>query len=306
MIRLLRSGLKRIVPRAWLAFFRVMRGLPRRVWRLERQVTMLAAERARTRHAGLLAEASDPVTAFARNELQVYAQQGEDGLLLALLEETGAPHRRFVEFGIGDGRECNTALLSIHFGWRGLLMEGDPERAAAAGAYYARVLGPRAGDVRIRHTMVTSGNINQLLAQHLDAPEVDVLSVDIDGVDYWVWKAITAIRPHIVVAEYNAVYGPSQRITVPYAPGFQRWAAHPGGLYYGASLAALAALGEDKGYRFVGCERHGVNAFFVRTDLPGPPAVRPEDAYRPQDDFILGRIDETRFSEIAHLPFERV
>ena len=97
--------------------------------------------------------------------------------------------------------------------------------------------------------------------------DIGMLSIDIDGNDYWVWKAIDSVKPAIVVCEYNAVFGDLHRITVPYRPDFQRTRAHYSNLYFGASLPALIDLGEQKGYVFVGTNSNGCNAFFVRKDL---------------------------------------
>jgi predicted O-methyltransferase YrrM len=216
-----------------------------------------------------------------RFEARVYSQNGEDGILAYLLSRVGAAHRTFVEFGVGDGSECNTANLSITFGWRGLLMEADPEMAERARQFYrAR---PTAPDVQIVTARVTPDTIDELLRANGVDGEVDLLSLDIDGNDYWVWRAISAIDPRVVVVEYNASFGPRRSVTVPYRDGFNRYREHVSGFYHGASLAALTKLGEEKGYALVGCESRGANAFFVRRDLAEGKleAVEPAAAYFP-------------------------
>lgn len=302
----LKKAIKRVVPARWLGAWHAYRLLPQRVDLLEKQARLLAAASAHAGHPSL----HDPARALApwnRHELKVHSQNGEDGLLLHLFSVIGAGGRRFVEFGIGQGEECNTANLSLHFGWQGLLMDCGPGKAAAARAYYARRLGPRADGVRIIDARVTAENIDALLAEHAPWTPIDLLSIDIDGNDYWVWEAITA-APRVVVIEYNAVFGPERAVTTPYDPGFDRWAKHPSGLYFGASLAALTRLGARKGYRLAGCDSHGVNAFFVREDIaPEPlPAMTAAEAYFPLQDRLLGWIDAARYEEIAHLPLETV
>jgi hypothetical protein len=109
-----------------------------------------------------------------------------------------------------------------------------------------------------------------------------LLSIDIDGNDYWTWEAITVVNPTIVVIEYNARFGASRSVTVPYRADFVRSRAHYSMIYYGASLTALWALGRRKGYSLVGCNSAGNNAFFVRQDLLGDLRGRtPSEAFRP-------------------------
>lgn len=307
MLVYLKKLAKAAIPHALQTQLRAFRALPRRMARLERQVALLAAHQAR--HAyGNAAESPSEHSVLNRHELQVYAQHGEDGILQFLFDQIGVTNGSFVEFGMGDGRECNTAWRSLHEGWRGLLMDGDPERTAIARAHYRRMLGPEQSAVRIVETWVTAENINALLRENAPAGELDLLSVDLDGIDYWVWKAIDAVNPRVVVIEYSAVLGWERSLTVPYDSGFSRWMAHPSGLYAGASLAALAQLGRAKGYRLVGCNRHGVNAFFVREDIAPDslPAMTPEAAYYPCEDLVLGLITPDRFSEVADLPWEWV
>ncbi len=121
-------------------------------------------------------------------------------------------------------------------------------------------------DIKALNAFVTRDNINELITSAGIGGDIGLLSVDIDGNDYWVWEAITAVQPQIVVAEYNSRFGADRAVTVPYDPAFTRAAAHYSMIYYGASLAALAALGDRKGYDLVGCNSAGNNAFFVRRD----------------------------------------
>jgi hypothetical protein len=117
---------------------------------------------------------------------------------------------------------------------------------------------------------INKENIDSLFARNGISGEIGLLSVDIDGNDYWVWEAIHSVNPAIVVAEYNARFGPELAVTVPYDPDFVRSKAHYSMIYYGASLKALCLLSEKKGYAFVGCNTAGNNAFFVRRDLMVP------------------------------------
>jgi hypothetical protein len=219
----------------------------------------------------------------------------------------GVTGRRFVEFGVGDGSECNTANLSINFGWRGLLMDRDEECIERARRFYDKAVETGEEDLRIVACTVTAENIDEVLVANGVRGEIDLLSIDIDGNDYWVWKAIGAVDPRVVVIEYNASFGPDRSITVPYDPRFDRHAKHPSGYYHGASLAALAKLGAEKDYVLFGCDSSGVNAFFVRGSVAEGkvPALTVHDAYVP-DYRRSHRSTDDQFALVADLPFEEV
>lgn len=303
----IKTALKTLVPRRLLEAFRVYRKLPQRVDWLEKQVRLASAAQAHDRF-GSVHRGEAGLSAWNRHELKVYSQNGEDGLLLHLFDQIGVELGRFVEFGIGHGDECNTANLSLHFGWQGRLFDCEAEKVAAARAFYWRRLGPRAAGIHIETATIDRDNVNTVLRPPDGDPVVDLLSIDIDGNDYWVWEALEVLAPRVVVVEYNAVFGPERACTTQYDPRFNRWAKHPSGLYFGASLAAFEKLGRSKGYRLVGCDSHGVNAFFVRQDLAleALPAKTSREAYFPLQDRLLGWIDETRLSEIEGLPIVEV
>lgn len=305
MTSLTKQIVRRLVPRQPRNFATFVRQSKLRVEALERAVQNLNAVLARQMYAELVSDEAGPA-GINRFELRITSQNGEDGILLYLLTQLGTGSREFVEFGVSDGRECNCANLAINFGWHGLMLEGDAASAARADAYYRRVLHTDTPRVRVVQQWVTAENINQLMQEHASNP--DILSIDIDGMDYWVWKAITAVRPRIVVIEYNASFGPERAVTVPYRADFDRYSVHPSGYYHGASLAALAHLGEEKGYALVGCDTAGVNAFFVRRDVL-PETLLPRT---PQQAFYsdvrrdgLHSSDE-QFALIQHLPLDTI
>ena len=136
-------------------------------------------------------------------------------------------------------------------------------------------------DLQVVTAFVTRENIEQILSRAGLSGEIGLLSIDIDGNDYWVWEAIESVRPVLVVVEYNSVLGPDRALTVPYEPNFQRHRAHWSGLYYGASLAALAGLAERKGYALIGSNSAGNNAYFVAKDRLRSPlrALSAKEAY---------------------------
>jgi hypothetical protein len=216
------------------------------------------------------------------SESKTYSQFKEDGILRLISDRIGTTDRRFVEFGIGNGQECNTANLSIHHGWSGLLMDGNAKDVEKAKRYYAGRSEVRAGQVNIIQAFITAENINDLLAANGMTGAIDLLSLDIDGNDLWVWQAIHAIDPRVVVIEYNAAFGADKSVSVVYDAAFERFAKHPSGLYHGAALDALAVVGRTRGYVLIGCESSGVNAFFVKradAERAAFMEISPQEAY---------------------------
>ena len=185
---------------------------------------------------------------------RIYSQCDEDGILAEIFKRIGEDSKRFVEIGIGDGTQCNTTKLLVADGWSGRWIEALLPNYNAAAEHFK----PFADRLEVVGGVVTAENINQLVGT--DA--IDLLSIDVDGNDYWLWRALRAI-PRVVCIEYNAMFPPPISVVQPYEP-LHRW---DGTNYMGASLEALERLGRAKGYSLVGCSFSGANAFFVRNDL---------------------------------------
>jgi len=211
-------------------------------------------------------------------EFRVFSQFGEDGILQYLIRQARI-HKElhtFVEFGVESYTEANTRFLLVNDNWRGLIMDGDSDNIAKV----------KESPIYWRHGLIAvaafinADNINQLIGDAGLRGEIGILSIDIDGNDYWVWDRITIVNPSIVVAEYNSVFGPRHAVTVPYDPTFVRGKAHYSNLYWGCSLKALEILGDRKGYALVGSNSAGNNAFFVRRDcIYGLRPLKAEEAY---------------------------
>jgi hypothetical protein len=206
------------------------------------------------------------VATLADAEFRVTSQWGEDGIIEWLVHKLPNTNRSFIEFGVENFQEANTRFLLQNRGWRGLIIDGS----SANMDYVRREALHWMFDLVAVNSFVTAENINDLIKQNGFAGELGILSVDIDGNDYWVLKAIDCVRPAILIAEYNSVLGDRHAITVPYEPAFERLKAHHSGQYFGASIKAMIALASEKGYEFVGTNSNGVNAFFIRKDLAGP------------------------------------
>ncbi|NJL18666.1 MAG: hypothetical protein HC938_17430 [Nitrospira sp.] len=196
-------------------------------------------------------------------ECQVYSQWGEDGLIQYLIRQVVIEHPIFVEFGVENYTESNTRFLLMNNHWSGLVIDGadrNIEFIKRDPIYWRH-------NLKAECAFVTAENINELLKASGVDGDIGLLSIDIDGNDYWVWDAVKVVSPRIVIVEYNARFGPHRAVTVPYDPAFNRAEAHYSRIYYGASLAALVSLGSRKGYDFVGCNSAGNNAFWVRRDV---------------------------------------
>ncbi len=195
----------------------------------------------------------------------ISSQFDEDGLIQFLVRNIEIPNKVFVEFGVENYREANTRLLLRKENWQGLVMDGsesDINQIQKSDLYWRH-------NLQAKTAFVTSENINELIESADITGDIGLLSIDIDGVDYWVWDAISVIRPRIVVCEYNSIFGMKAKVTVPNEPDFDRRKKHFSWLYAGASLAALTELADRKGYRLVASNCAGNNAFFVRSDVMG-------------------------------------
>jgi len=199
-------------------------------------------------------------------EMRCFSQNGEDGILLYVFTLVGVTNTVAVEIGAGSGTECNGANLIVNHGWYGVLFDGDKAALAQGRSFYAASRDTWLNPPRLVAAWVTAENVDALLRDADLAGEIDLLSVDLDGMDYWVWKAIQRVEARVVVVEFNAVWGPERSVSVPYRPDF-RFDARRQPYYCGASLAAFVRLGRAKGYRLIGVERHGVNAFFMKAGV---------------------------------------
>ena len=237
-------------------------------------VTRLDLLERRLREVALQARAGglDPRSLLPHGH-RCFSQNAEDGMIDEIFRRVDTGSRFFVEFGVWTGLENNTLALLLA-GWRGLWIEADPVSAQAVRTGFASAIA--AGRLALVESFVTAENIEQLLEGAAVPQDLDLLSIDIDGNDYWVWKAIRSFKPRAVVIEYNASLGRTARIVQPYDPGFC-W-DHTSAS--GASLAALEALGQQKGYVLVGCDAVGANALFVRQDLVGDRFLPPYTAER--------------------------
>src|SRR5262245_42307255 len=216
---------------------------------------------------------------LGRFERRVFSQGGEDGVLQLLTRLVPIGHRVFVECGVKDYRESNTRFLLLSGECKGVVIDGDPAALRAINEHPIVQPNPLA----VVEHFITAESIDTLIKSRIDKDDIGVLSIDVDGNDYWVWRAIRSIRPAIVIVEYNYRFGPQRAVTVPYDPTFVRGRGGKPFVYYGAALAALDTLARTKGCSLVHRCRTGSNAFFVREALrpPGVLVLRPKEAFLP-------------------------
>ena len=220
-------------------------------------------------------------------EFKVFSQFGEDGIIQYLVHALDVPPELqvFVEIGVENYTEANTRYLLIHNNWRGLVVDGGAEHIAHV---RADPISWR-HDLAAVHAFVTRDTIDSILVDNGFDGELGLLSLDVDGVDYWLLEALQAASPLILVLEYNSVFGPDHAVTVPYRDDFRRAEAHWSYLYWGASLKALWIAAQKKGYELVCCNAAGNNAFFVRRDRLGTLA-----ALSPQEAWVESRFRDSR------------
>ena len=195
--------------------------------------------------------------------ISIFSQWNEDGIISRIVDRIPVIAKKFVELGCGDFKEANTRYLAESRHWSGLIVDGDTGN-------YAQILQWShfwKYDITAKCEFIEPNNVNEILKKNKFVGEVGLLSIDIDGMDYWVWRAIDCINPQIVVCEFNGFFGSEESVTIPYQEGFSRFDAHFSGLYAGSSLGAIQFLAKEKGYKLVALNTGMNNAFFVRSDL---------------------------------------
>jgi hypothetical protein len=221
---------------------------------------------------------------LVKSGYRVYSQADEDGILHEIFRRIGEGKRTFLELGVGNGLENNTLFLLIQ-GWSGIWIEGSGRKVAASRKNLAAQIAE--GRLQLERNFITAPTIDKKIASLTAGREIDLLSIDLDGNDYYILEAIHSISPRVIVAEYNAKFPPDIPWIIEYNQS-HRW---DGTDYFGASLKSLELLLAGRGYSLVGCSVLGTNAFFVRTDLANESRFcapfTAENHYEPARYFLL-------------------
>jgi len=239
-------------------------------------------------------------------EFKVFSQFGDDGIIQYLIHRLAPLPDTFVEFGVENYREANTRFLLLNNNWRGLVLDGNQkwiDQIQRDEIYWRHTL-------IARQAWITRDNINDLIRNVGFNGEIGVLSIDVDGNDYWIWEKLDIVDPVIVIVEYNSVFGPDIAVTIPYDANFSRFKAHYSGQFWGASLSALDLLAKRKGYSLAGCNGAGNNAYFIRNDkIDNLRALPVKEAFvdarwrdsRDKNGKLNHLTGAERFNAIAHL-----
>jgi hypothetical protein len=212
------------------------------------------------------AQKGDKLPPIADAGFRIFSQFDEDGIILFLLGAIGIGPAKFVDIGGGDGIwASNCANLAFNLGFHGLFIDGDSDSVARGRAIYQKHHDTSFYPPRFQHAIATRSNVNHILRDAGFEGEIDLLSIDIDGNDYWIWEAIECVSPRIVLIETHVEFG-LKSIVVPYDETYV-WhrGRHPH--YLGASPMAMTKLAKRLGYRLVGANRFGFNVFYLRNDL---------------------------------------
>jgi hypothetical protein len=248
---------------------------------------------------------AEPAAGLGQYEYSHLSQNGEDGIIRFIFSEIGFVSRRCIEFGFG-AKQCNSLRLILKERFTGLLMDGSAENCDFFNRA-AQKLG--LGGVEAVRIFLTRENLNETILGRGISGDIDFLSLDVDGNDYWLWEALDCVSPRVACIEYNAGIGPSLSWTVAYDPQFERYAKHASGFFHGASLKALESLGQRKGWRLVGCDSTGTNAFFLRDDVVAEtlPTLTSAEAFRPHQNWLGRGFSEAEQLEIMRsLPYIEV
>jgi hypothetical protein len=212
----------------------------------------------------------NPLLKLDEVHFRVHSQNGEDGILLYLFSLIGTTNKKVLEVCAGDGQTCNSANLIINHGWEGFLFDGNEQKVKAGIDFFKSCRDTKSWPPKFNQAWITRDNINDLVASRNLSGEIDLLSLDIDGNDYWIFEALEAVQPRVVIAEYQQGWGPDIAVTQRYQEDFDLKSyrlENPGPAYIGPSLRALVNLANRKGLRLIGCERKCFNAVFMRKGI---------------------------------------
>ena len=193
--------------------------------------------------------------------------------------------KTFIEFGVEDYTEANTRFLLMNDNWSGLVMDGDIEKIN----YLRNWDCMWKYDLLVKDVFITRENINKIITEAGFSGDIGILSIDLDGNDYWILEAIDCVSPRILICEYNNIYGATKAVTVPYDPDFVRTEKHYSNLYWGASISAYCRWAKENGYYYMGSNLAGNNAFFVRKDC-----IKPDKIPKNANLFIESKYRESR------------
>lgn len=216
-------------------------------------------------------------------EFKVFSQFGDDGIIQYIIDKIEFESKTFIEFGVETYQESNTRFLAINNNWSGMVIDGSEKNINFINSDSISFF----SELYTKKAFITKENINELLQEFTYYKNLDILSIDIDGNDYWVWKEINVVNPIMVIVEYNSVFGDENPWVMPYNSTHIRELHTENVLLYGTSLLSLCDLAEEKGYYFIGCNSAGNNSYFIRKDKIG--SLKPLSC---KEGFVLSKFSE--------------
>jgi hypothetical protein len=223
-----------------------------------------------------LLKQNNNIKSLHETEFKVFSQWGDDGIIQYLVNYLDIENKIFIEFGVEDYLESNTRFLLINNNWSGLIMDGSYSNVSKIkkNEMYWKY------DLIAKSAFISAENINQLISEEDIKGKVGLLHIDIDGNDYWVWKALKVVEPIIMIVEYNSIFGYERAITIPYKSDFVTSSSHFSYLYFGASILSLCDLAKERGYAFIGSNTAGNNAYFIKNEfLKGLKSLTAKEGY---------------------------
>ena len=231
--------------------------------RVDKGTQILLAERYKE-----LVRTGQPLPSLREVGFRSFSQFDEDGILHFIFSVIGTTNRKAIEACAGCGYESCSANLIVHHGWDALLLDGDEQNCKLSWNFFTQRTDTQITAPKIAAAWIEPDTINDLIRSNGFTGDIDLLTIDMDGIDYWVWKAIDCVNPRVVVVEYQPWWGPDEPYTIKNIKGYRYPDYHEKmEAYVGCSLGAYVNLARERGYRLVGCNRNELNAFFVRDDL---------------------------------------
>lgn len=226
------------------------------------------------------------------HEFRAFSQFGEDGIIQFLIKNVKDIPKSFIEFGVEDYEESNTRFLLLNNNWSGLILDSDIKNInkIKKSYYYWK------HDLIVQNKFIDIENINSIIEEYLKGKLLGILSIDIDGNDYWIFKKLDLekFKPIFIISEYNSILGKEHSLTIPYKADFIRQNNSVEKLYYGSSIKAISNLAKEKGYSLLGSNLNGNNLFFVRNKYANLFKVKSiNDAYV-----------KSKFKEFSNVNFE--
>jgi len=227
---------------------------------------------------------------FSEIEFNVFTYHGEDGLLFNIFSRLNETPKIFVDIGAGDCVKSNCANLAVNLGWTGLFIDAEYRNIAIGKSFYAKLNATKFSPPHFLQKKVSPENINELLKETAIFGEIGLLSIDIDGDDYWIWKAIDTINPIVVIIECKVEFGDKELIT-PYSKTTNNY---KNATYLGASIPSFCRLAKQKGYSLVSANRSGYNLIFLKNTFLESSNI---SELNPQDLLALPQVKKSFYAD---------